>query len=206
MSRIIYPLLLISFYTSLSFSQVKQPNALDSTTINVLDHRFIGGTAAFCKFVIENLRYPKEAVDNCRVGISSVTVKLRPAGAIDSIYFNNDVGLGMGIEEEITRCLLGTKGRWTRSLDHPVLTFTLSFQREGIEELPAFVNLSITNPILTQRTGCVTTKSLNAAFEKARKKKDYKHTLYLCEELLRRMPDSAAYKAERASLLKKLAE
>ena len=198
MTRKTLLIVLLSCYSIFLSAQDEKPSAADSLAFNVLDHRFVGGSAAFFKFMGQNIRYPVQARQNCREGISLVRVKLRPTGVVDSIQFQNDVAIGMGVEDEIIRCLLGTKGKWLRSADYPELLFSVAFNlNEKYKPDATIVALGYTVPGLAS---CPTNEETLKSFEKAKKKKNYKEALELCQDLLRRMPNSETYKKEFASL------
>jgi hypothetical protein len=191
-------ILLFSFFSLYLSAQNEVISPADSATFNVLDHRFIGGKMAFFKFLGENIIYPVEAREHCRQGVSLVRVKLRPTGVVDSIQFQNAIAIGMGIEEEILRCLLGTKGKWLRSADYPELLFSIGFSLDEKEQSQA--TIVIAGSGMPQNLNCPTEKSIIEAFQKAKKKKNYKEALELCQDLLRRMPNSETYKKEFAFL------
>lgn len=199
MTRKTLLIVLLSCYSIFLSAQDEKPSPADSVAFDVLDHRFIGGKAAFFKFIGENIKYPVQARESCREGISLVRVKLRPTGVVDSIQFQNDVAIGMGIEDEILRCLLGTKGKWIRSLDYPELLFSVGFSLDGAYKPISMVN--VTGYTVPKSGSCSTAnEDIIKSFERAKKKKNYKEALELCQDLLRRMPNSETYKKEFASL------
>ena len=103
---------LLSFYTLYISAQNKTQEQIDSVAYQALDQRYEGGQKAFFKYFAQNLRFPQDARFNCRLGTLLISLKIRPTGGIDSLHFTNALQLGMGIEDEVIRCLIGTKGKW----------------------------------------------------------------------------------------------
>lgn len=187
---------LCAFYAS---AQKETRQEIDSVASQVLDQRFVGGQKAFYKHIGQTIRYPLEARENCRGGTLFLSVKIRPSGAIDSIQFKNDIELGMGIENEVIRCLLSTKGQWLKANDYAVLNFSIAF---WIEEAKAKDRPTATLLVVAYgfSSFCPTYQDIVKAYEKAKKKKSYREAIDLCEDLRRRNPYSEDFKKEYQEL------
>ena len=178
-------------------------NTRDSMAYQVLDKRFKGGEKGFLKYFGEQLKYPMEARQNCRLGTLLVNVKIRPSGALDSIAFKNDVTFDMGIEEEVIRCLVGSKGQWLKSTESAYLSFSIGFTMDEKNKMgTTLLVVAYGYP----KIGCATNQEVIKAFEKAKKHNTPKEALELCEELLRRLPYTDIYKKELVDLQEKLKE
>lgn len=165
----------------------------DTALMNILNRRYKGGEMAFIKYMSDNLRYPTEAMANCRIGIVLATLKLRPSGDLDSVFFKNEIEIGMGIEDEILRAVWSTRGKWIKSEMPTILSFSVAFQMEE-EHLPdaTIVLVGYGMP----KGGCPSDKSLIKNYEKYKKKDQYKEARAACEDLVRRMPQNEFYKQE----------
>ncbi len=176
-------------------AQKETQEQIDSVAFQALDQRYEGGQKAFFKYFGQNVRFPHDARFNCRLGTLLISLKIRPTGGIDSLHFTNDLELGMGIEDEVIRCLIGTKGKWIKTTDYTTLNFSIAFCMEEDKERPKASML-----VVGYGTPCPTHQDIVKAFEKAKKKKNYKEAIALCEDLLRRRPLSEDYKKELAEL------
>jgi hypothetical protein len=188
---------LLCFFSFYSYSQKNKDYNVDTAFTNVLNKRFKGGENAFMKFLGQNLKYPMDARLNCRIGTVSATVKIRSTGVIDSILFKNEVMLGLGIEEEVARCLLSTKGQWTKVDEYSALSLKINFDMD--ESNLKNANVSIIAFGLPAN-GCPTNKDVINAFKKAKKKQKTQEAIELCEDILRRLPNSEEYKLELKNL------
>ena len=188
---------LLCFFSFYSYSQKNKEYNVDTAFTNVLNKRFKGGENAFMKFLGQNLKYPMDARLNCRIGTVSATIKIRSTGIIDSILFKNEVMLGLGIEEEVARCLLSTKGQWTKVDEYSTLSLTINFDMD--ESNLKNANISIIAFGLPVN-GCPTNKDVINAFKKAKKKQKNQEAIELCEDILRRLPNSEEYKLELKNL------
>jgi len=165
----------------------------DTTLTNILNKRFKGGEMGFMKYMNDNLRYPTEAMQNCRLGTLLVVLKLRITGDIDSILFENEIKFGMGIEDELIRVLLMTSGKWIKSETPTILSFSVAFQTDENHSSDASVVLVGYG---MPQDGCPTDKALIKMYEKYKKKNQYKEMKEVCEDLIRRMPKNEFYKQE----------
>ena len=188
---------LLSFYTLYIYAQNETQEQLDSITYKALDQRYEGGQKAFFKYFGQNVRFPQDARFNCRLGTLLISLKIRPTGSIDSLHFTNDLELGMGIEDDVIRCLIGTKGKWIKTDDYTTLNFSIAYCMEEDKERPKASMLVVG---YGSPSHCPTYQDNVKAFEKAKKKKNYKEAIALCEDLLRRRPLSEVYKKELAEL------
>jgi hypothetical protein len=191
---------LLSLYSTLFYAQTPLTMTSDSVE-KLMEKRYKGGKKGFFTDLSQNIRYPMEARENCRTGVVLAYMKIRPSGGIDSILFNNDVELGMGIEAELARCLLLTKGKWLKSEEYTTFNFSVGFLIEGNDKLKATISV-VAYGWPTEK--CPTNNELIKQLEKAQKKEKYKEAIVLCEDLLRRLPNSEEYKKELENLKAKL--
>jgi hypothetical protein len=188
-------LAVFSLFTTFLFGQKVKASPADSLAFSVIEKRYKGGTKAFFTDMSKTLLCPQEAVDNCRLGTVLLTVKIRSSGVIDSVLLKNDVEIGMGIEPVVVNALLLTKGNWTRAVEYATFSFSIAFCEADKDKPDATM-------LVTLLTGsnCPSNSDLTSRLEKAKKKKKYKEAAELCEDLLRRLPNSAQYKTELAEL------
>ena len=192
-------ILLFCLSTICLYSQNKTET--DSVLTNTLNKKFKGGEEGFIRYFGYNLKYPMEARLKCRIGILLTTVKIRPSGDIDSIQFNNEIELGLGLEDEVVRCLLSTKGRWQKSEEYSKFTFSVAFHMDESNMPNATVAVVAYG---LPANGCPTNKDVIELFQKAKKKNQVKEAIELCEDILRRIPTSDEYKKELVTLKSKL--
>lgn len=107
----------------------------------------------------------------------------------------------MGIENEVIRCLLSTKGQWLKADDSATLTFSIAFWIEEEKDRPHATMLVVA---YGSSSFCPKYQDIVKAYDKAKKKKSYKEAIELCEELRRRNPLSEEYKKEYVELKSKL--
>lgn len=173
----------------------------DSIFTKTLNKRFRGGEEGFKQFFGNNIKYPMDARLKCRIGILLTTVNIRQSGVIDSIKFNNEVELGMGLEDEVVQCLISTKGRWLKSEEYSKFTFSVAFHMDEANMPRSTVTVVAYGlPV----DGCPTNKDLIKSLEKAKKKDQIKDAIELCTDILRRIPTSEEYKKELVLLQSKL--
>lgn len=169
----------------------------DKITTQTLQQRFEGGEMGFSQFMGSNLKYPMNARLNCRIGTLITDFLVNRDGDIDSIKFRNDISLGMGIEEEVTRCLASTKGRWSKARQNSKLTITVSFFMDEANIPQSTVGIMAYGlPV----NGCPTDNDLIKSFNAAKSNKKYKEAIGICEDLIRRLPTSEKYKKELTAL------
>jgi hypothetical protein len=199
MTAKIYLFLLLNFYSFTFYAQNQQQTVADSVAFNTIDKRYKGGKKAFFTHLGTTLKCPQEARENCRFGIVLVTLKLRSSGVIDSILFKNDAPLGMGLEEEIAKVIFETKGQWTRAVEYTTIAFSVAFCEENDKP-------NATILVTLSGSQCPSNQDLIKDLEKAKKKKKYKEALSICEDLIRRFPNSEEYKKEWVSLKANLSQ
>jgi hypothetical protein len=168
----------------------------------ILNQRFEGGDAAFFKQLSKTLRYPLEARENCRIGTVFVDLKIKPSGAFDSLNIKNEVVIGMGIEQEVSRSVFSTKGKWLKATEYSFISFSVGFNLgEGSDQVKDNINATIVViGYSLPPSSCLSNKAIIKDFERAKKKNNKKEMLEACEELRRRMPNSEEYKKELALL------
>ena len=193
MSAKIYLIVLLNLYTLNFYAQNQQTTPADSVAFITLDKRYKGGNKAFFTHIAPILKCPQEARENCRLGILLVRLKIRSSGVIDSIIFRNDTPLGMGIEQEVATVLLSTKGQWTRAVEYSMIDFSIAFHEEK-DKPKATVLVTLYSTDGSQQ--CPSNQDLIKDLEKAKKKEQYKKAVTICEDLIRRFPDSEDYKKE----------
>jgi hypothetical protein len=170
----------------------------------ILDRRYTGGAKAFFKQLSQVIRYPAEARTNCRMGTVLIDLKIKPSGSLDSMAIKNDVEVGMGIEDEVVKSIVSTKGQWLPAEDKTLVSFSISFLIEDTNKRnkDKFDGTMVVVGYGSMPTGCPSNADIVKDFEKAKKKNNTKKQIALCEELLRRMPTSEAYIKELAALKK----
>ncbi|MEM6964838.1 MAG: hypothetical protein AAF573_08745 [Bacteroidota bacterium] len=171
--------------------------ATESSFYYVLDNRYQGGSDAFIALFEKNVSYPKEAFDNCRLGISKINLKISKAGKLEN--FEIQTQLGMGIEETLTDFFEKTKGNWkawARSSEMDMTVgFSLITQKDSYyPDADLLVLEKSAFKWATDNEYCDPDAKILKRIKKYFKKKKYEKAKPHVEELIRRYPDSEEYK------------
>ena len=170
----------------------------------VLDNRYEGGSDAFIALFSEKVKYPKEAFENCRVGLSKINLEISQAGTLENFEFTNP--LEFGIEKSLTAFFEATKGNWKKWARSSRLEMTVGFSLITKKDsyYPDADLLVLEKSAYKWSTGdifCDTDAQINKKIKKYFKKKKHDKAIPLLEELLRRHPDNAEF-AEQKKLAK----
>lgn len=181
--------------SSFIFSE-KNKVADDSSFYYVLDNRFKGGSDAFIELFKEKVKYPKEAFDNCRVGMSKIKVNISQDGSLESYEFTNK--LGMGIEERLIEFFEATKDEWKAWARSSEMEMTVGFSliTKSDSYYPDTDLLVLEKSAFKYATNndyCDSDAKIEKRVKKYIKKKKYDKALSFAEELIRRHPDNPTY-------------
>lgn len=179
----------------------------ESSFYYVLDNRYQGGSDAFIELFEKNVTYPKEAFDNCRVGLSKVHLKISQDGKLEN--FEIQTKLEMGIEETLTKFFEKTKGNWKAWARASELDMTIGFslitQRDSYyPDADLLVLEKSAFKFATDNEYCDPDTKILKRIKKYFKKKKYEKAKPFIEELMRRYPDSEEYKAFQTEVEKSI--
>ncbi len=169
----------------------------DSSFYYVLDNRFQGGSDAFIELFKKNVRYPQEAFDNCRVGLSKIKLTISQDGKLDKFEFSNE--LGMGIEEKLTTFLEATKEDWKSWARASEMEMTIGFSLitksdSYYPDADLLVLEKSAFKFATDNEYCDSDAKVIKRVKKYIKKKKYDKALPFAEELIRRHPDEQEFR------------
>ncbi|MFK8006897.1 MAG: hypothetical protein AB8H03_11020 [Saprospiraceae bacterium] len=172
----------------------------------VLDNRFQGGSDAFIELFKKDMSYPKEAFDNCRVGLSKIKLNISKDGKLENYEFSNK--LGMGIEDKLSRFLDSTKDNWKAWARKSEMDLTVGFSliTKSDSYYPDADLLVLEKSAFKYATNneyCDTDAKVEKRVKKYIKKKKYDKALSFAEELLRRHPDNQDFKNQLALIKNK---
>ena len=163
------------------------------------------------------ISYPSRAIDRCRMGILICQLALDENGDIQSISFDNE--LGLGIETAVTKALQQTEGQWlagNRDTLEIRYSFDLFLNTDFSKDADIFIknptcsssaipiarmtkdelmSHKATSPINNSTKTCSTEQEILEGFLAFLKKKKTKKAIKYSEELLRRNPDSEHYQS-----------
>jgi len=154
-----------------------------------LKENYKGGDREFLITIYNSVNYPKIARENCGIGKLKTRMHLNKDGTIERIEFLNE--LGFGLEAETRRVLKLTEGHWLESESERVFDFIVAFQIGDRQEIKGDIN--VTANMNGMGAYCKTNKELLEEFQKKLKKEKYKKANKICDELLKREPDSEYY-------------
>ena len=191
---------LICLFTLSSFISSENntiTNDDDSSFYYVLDNRFTGGSDAFIELFKKNVRYPQEAFDNCRVGLSKLKLTISQDGQLEKYEFTNK--LGMGIEEKLSTFLDATKEEWKSWARASEMEMTIGFSLitksdSYYPDADLLVLQKSAFKFATDNEYCDSDSKVEKRVKKYIKKRKYDKALSFSEELLRRHPDNQDFK------------
>ncbi len=194
-------LMLSSFIFSDHPTSSNHNNAFTSIDDNkfyyVLDNRYKGGSDAFLELFEQKIKYPNDALENCRVGMSKVNLKVDKDG---NMTYELSNPLGFGIDKAVSDFMDLTKSEWKAWNRASELDLTIGFSIVNSSDsyYPHEADLVIKRrPTYKWSTGdmfCASDESNTKKINKLMKKKKYAKALPYIEEMLRRYPDNEEYK------------
>lgn len=169
----------------------------DNKFYYVLDNRYKGGSDAFLALFEQKIKYPNDALENCRVGMSKVNLKVDKDGGMTYELTNP---LGFGIDKAVSDFMDLTKSEWKAWNRASELDMTIGFSIVNSSDsyYPHEADLVIKRrPTYKWSTGdmfCASDESNTKKMKKLMKKKKYAKALPYIEEMLRRYPDNEEFK------------
>lgn len=168
----------------------------ESSFYYVLDNRYKGGSDAFIEVFSKNVKYPSDAMDNCRVGLSKVKFTINKDGKFESLKFSNP--LEFGIEkalEDFFKSIEGEWKAWARSseMEMTVGWAVVSKKDSYYPDADLVVKRVPTYKWSSDDASCAADAKNDKKIKKYLKKKKYAKALPFVEEMLRRHPDNAVY-------------
>ena len=159
----------------------------------LLDYRYKGGFYTFQKDFLEMATYPEEARKNCVIGIVIATFEVDCDGNYLPVKTRLKNPLHYGIDDEISKFLLATQGKWNTCRDKKFTRFQVPFQftMEGTvtNEEDAAIVLEGKNPGYACTSDSVYLKRALKYLDKKKPKKAIKSI----EILIQRNPYTTGY-------------
>lgn len=189
-------LFLIFFLVLLGSVSVAQESANVTSSRNkqihdLLDYRFRGGFYSFERVLLQTVKYPAVARQNCVIGIMVVTFQVSCEGVVRDVRIKNP--LNYGINEQIVKFMEATKGQWNICHNNKYTKFAIpiQFTMKGTktDSLDAVISFMGKNP------GYVCNSDdyyLQKAKEALAKKKGKRARTYI-ETLIKRNPFNSDY-------------
>lgn len=188
-----FKILLLLVLPALAFSQHRAGGYEYVPLKQFLDQRFEGGEQGFLAFIYQNVKYPREARENCGMGVLVVEISLDKSGRLDSVIFKNPVPLGRGFEEEAIRLMKLSENQWKQAERSMTSGFTIGFSLDDAETMEG--NLQVIAYGMRQGGSvCDSSAELAKKFSKFLEKEKYGPLKPVVEELLRRQPDHRQYR------------
>lgn len=156
-----------------------------------LDQNYKNGHEDFLRTIYQSISYPSKARQSCRIGRLNTRIHINKNGQLEQIDFLNE--LGNGIEKEVLRVLSLTENNWTPSDTKRVYDFTFAFQIDATPEINGDIKV-IANGV-NKPPNCPSTEQLNEKLIKLIQKEKFKRAKKICDELLRREPESNHYRS-----------
>ena len=148
--RILYLLFIFMLFGSTGFAQESTSLATsrNTQTHNLLDYRFRGGFYAFERTFLQKAKYTDEARKNCIIGIMVISFQVDCDGNLHNIRIKNP--LGFGLDQEISKFMESTKGKWNKCHNNKYTRFSvpIQFTMEGTktDSLNAVISFVGKNP------------------------------------------------------------
>lgn len=158
-----------------------------STLDSLLEEHFEGEKMDFLQNILQTVRYPRLALENCVMVKITAKISIDDRGNITDIQ--QSPMMGYGFEESINDALKQTMGKWKKNKPG-VVPISFGFAIDD-EDIPADVNIKAykTGDLM----GCLTKEMLLKDAIKYIKKKKYKKAQKAIDQLLFRYPDSKHY-------------
>ena len=193
-------LILSSFVFSKKQNELQKNNTITTEEFSnfyyVVDSRYEGGSDAFIELFNKEVKYPMEAINNCRVGLSKIKFTISQKGKLEAVELSNP--LGFDIDKTLNHFFELTKGNWKKWARTSEVEMTVGFR------LP--INMESYNPEAdlvvsfqsgfnrsTATVGCRGDEKNIKKMQKYIKKKKYKKAKPYVEEMLRRFPDNEEF-------------
>ncbi len=159
----------------------------------LLDYRYKGGFYTFQKDFFETVTYPEEARKNCIIGIVIASFQVDCDGNYLPVKTRLKNPLHYGIDDEVSKFLLSTQGKWNTCHDKKFTRFEvpIQFTMEGTatNEEDAAIVLEGENPGYV----CTADSVYYKRALKFLKKKKPKKAVKSIEILIQRNPYTVAY-------------
>lgn len=188
----LFTLLLLSFIAFTSHLHAQGDHIETTPYSEFLNAKWPTGEEGFLQFIYQNVKYPKEARENCGMGKLIVEIEINEAGGLKVIEFKNPVKLGFGLEDEVVRLLIMTNGQWSKSMAPAKTKFSFVFSIEEIDKLKGDLTV-VAYGSGGASNSCESSNTLHKQFAKYLEKEKYNALLPIAEELLRRHPDNEEY-------------
>jgi len=186
----------ISNYYSPDSNNNKITSLEESSFYYVLDNRYQGGSDAFIDVFSKNVKYPSDAMNNCRVGVSKIKFTISKDGKFESLGFSNP--LEFGIEKELETFFKSIEGEWkawarASEMEMTVGWTVVSNKDSYYPDTDLLVKRVPTYKWSSDDASCAPDAKNNKKIKKYLKKKKYVKALPYVEEMIRRYPDNADY-------------
>ncbi len=199
-------LLLSALFIITLFAQAQTentPSASRFTNIKtLLDYRYKGGFYTFEKDFLAQATYPEMAKQNCIIGILIASFKVDCDGNYNPINTRIKSPLHYGLDNEVSKFLTSTKGKWNKCHEKKYTRFEIPFQftMEGTvtNEEDAAIVFEGKNPGYACTSDSVFLKRAKKYLDKKRPKKAAR----ALEILIRRNPYTTEYYDMMKSVLK----
>lgn len=186
------------FVSSINSTEATEITSAEASSFYyVLDNRFKGGSDAFIELFKENISYPQEAFDNCRVGLSKIRLSISKDGKLEHYEFSNK--LGMGIEKKLSSFFDSTKDNWKSWARNSEMEMTVGFslitQRDSYyPDADLLVLEKSAYKFATNNEYCDSDAKVEKRVKKYIKRRKFDKALSFAEELVRRHPDNQDFK------------
>ena len=130
-------LLLCQENTSISASRKENVTKL-------MDYRFKGGYYTFEKLFYDAIKYPPYNDQICLVGMVLIDIEVNCEGKVVNVTVKNPIGLG--IEEDISKFMESTAGKWNTCTDdkYTKVEIPVQYRMENVETNDADAMIIIT--------------------------------------------------------------
>lgn len=185
-----------STYYSSDTDNNKITSLEESSFYYVLDNRYQGGSDAFIEVFSKTVKYPSDAMNNCRVGISKIKFTISKEGKFESLNFSNS--LEFGIEKELEKFFKSIEGEWkawarSSEMEMTVGWAVVSNKDSYYPDADLIVKRVPTYKWSSDDASCAADARNDKKIKKYLKKKKYAKALPYVEEMIRRYPDNADY-------------
>lgn len=160
-----------------------------------------GGNIAFLELIYQNINYPIEAREECRVGKLMTELFVSPENRIVRIEFKNPLPLGFGLEDEVVRTIALSASNWNTQGQGIIVPIVFSFFIETNESLKGDIHVIAYST--ASHAGCPSSlKELESELLRLENRGKWEKAVSVCEELVRRYPENTAYVEKYQTCLK----